>query len=91
MPNEMSKKKSCVGDPSWKVHFQNMSEMQVLRTFRVEKRATPSKGPSLVLELLSPGQSTQFALTGQCMWLCIISYKVMPDVGIIQMIEIQCK
>ena len=49
MPDEMSKKKSCVGDPSWKVHFQNMSEMQVLRTFRVEKRATPSKGSSLVL------------------------------------------
>ena len=48
MPDEMSKKKSCVGDPSWKVHFQNMSEMQVSRAFRVEKRATPWKGSSHV-------------------------------------------
>ena len=41
-------KKSYFGDPSWKMHFDNPHEMQVFKALCVEKRATPSRGPSLV-------------------------------------------
>ena len=40
-------KKSCFGDPSWKMHFQNLHEMQVLEASCVQKRTTPSREPSL--------------------------------------------
>ena len=41
-------KKSYFGDPSWKMHFDNPHEMQVFKALCVEKRATPSRGPSLI-------------------------------------------
>ena len=45
-------KKSYFGDPSWKMHFDKIHEMQVLKALRVKKRATPSRGPSLAIAVV---------------------------------------
>ena len=41
-------KKNHFGDPSWKMNFENMPEIQVLKALCVKKRATPRMGRSLV-------------------------------------------
>ena len=45
-------KKNYFGDPSWKMHFDKIHEMQVLKALRVKKRATPSRGPSLAIAVV---------------------------------------
>ena len=47
----MRYKKNYFGDPSWKTHFDKIHEMQVLKALCVKKRATPSRGASLVVPL----------------------------------------